>query len=305
MFQNFRDRPMSLSSISLNRPVLAIVMSIVIVLFGAIGYNFLGVREYPAIDPPVVTVRTNYTGANADIIETQITEPLEKAINGIAGVRTISSSSNLGSSSITVEFNLDVEMEQAAADVRDKVSQATRQLPQNIDAPPVISKADASGDFLIIMPVQSSTKSMLEVSDYATNVLLERLQTIPGVSTVNVFGDKKYAMRIWLDPAKMAAYNVTAQDIKAAVDKENVELPGGKIAGNATELTVKSYGRLVTEADFQNLILRQNDGDIVRLSDVAEVALGPENEETAIKKNNFSSVGLAIVPLPGDRKSVV
>ena len=279
---------MSLSSVSLKRPVLAIVMSIVIVLFGAIGYHFLGVREYPAIDPPVVTVRTNYTGANADIVESQITEPLEKAINGIAGVRTISSSSNLGSSSITVEFNLEVEMEQAAADVRDKVAQAIRQLPQDIDAPPVISKADASGDFLIIMPIQSSTKSMLELSDYASNVLLERLQTIPGVSTVNVFGDKKYAMRLWIDPAKMAAYNITAQDIKSAIERENVELPGGKITGNATELTVKSYGRLVTEMDFQNLILRQSAGQIVRLSDVAKVELGPENEETAIKKNNIS-----------------
>lgn len=290
---------MSLSSVSLQRPVLAIVMSIVIVLFGAIGYNYLGVREYPAIDPPVVTVRTNYTGANAEIIETQITEPLEKAINGIAGVKNISSSSNLGSSTITVEFNLDVEMEQAAADVRDKVSQAVRQLPQDIDAPPVISKADASGDFLIIVPLLSPTKSMLELSDYATNVILEKLQTIPGVSTVNVFGDKKYAMRIWLNPAKMAAYKVTAQDIKAAIDRENVELPGGKVTGNATELTVKSYGRLVKEDDFRNLILSQDDGKIIRLADVADVALGPENEETAIKKNNINSVGLALVPLPG------
>ncbi len=290
---------MSLSSISLQRPVLAFVMSIIIVLFGALGYSFLGVREYPAIDPPVITVRTNYTGANAEIIENQITEPLEKAINGIAGVKTISSSSNLGSSSITVEFNLDVEMEQAAADVRDKVSQAVRQLPQDIDAPPVISKADASGDFLIIMPIQSRTRSMLEVTDYATNVILEKLQTIPGVSTVNVFGDKKYSMRIWLNPAKMAAFKVTATDIKAAIDRENVELPGGKIAGNATELTVKSYGRLVTENDFQKLILRQDQGQTIRLSDVADVALGPENEETAIKKNNINSVGLAIVPLPG------
>lgn len=290
---------MSLSSISLQRPVLAIVMSIIIVLFGALGYKFLGVREYPAIDPPIITVRTNYTGANAEIIESQITEPLEKAINGIAGVKTISSSSNLGSSTITVEFNLDVEMEQAAADVRDKVSQAARQLPQDIDAPPVISKADASGDFLIIMPVQSQTRSMLEVTDYASNVILEKLQTIPGVSTVNVFGDKRFSMRIWLDPSRMAAFQVTASDIKAAIDRENVELPGGKIAGNATELTVKSYGRLVTEDDFKNLILRQNAGQTIRLSDVARVELGAENEETAIKKNNVASVGLAIVPLPG------
>jgi len=290
---------MSLSSISLRRPVLAIVMSIIIVLFGAIGYTFLGVREYPAIDPPVITVRTNYTGANAEIIENQITEPLEKAVNGIAGVKTISSSSNLGSSSITIEFNLNVEMEQAAADVRDKVAQAIRQLPQDIDAPPVISKADASGDFLIIMPIQSRTRNMLEVTDYASNVILEKLQTIPGVSTVNIFGDKKYSMRIWLDPARMAAFKVTATDIKEAIDRENVELPGGKIAGNSTELTVKSYGRLVKEEDFQNLIIRQTNGQTVRLNDVAEVGLGAENEETAIKKNNINSVGLAIVPLPG------
>lgn len=289
---------MSLSSISLRRPVLALVMSIIIVLFGAIGFNFLGVREYPAIDPAVVTVRTIYTGANAEIIENQITEPLEKAINGISGVKTISSSSNLGSSTITVEFNLDVEMEQAAADVRDKVSQAIRQLPQDIDAPPVISKADG-GDFLIIMPVQSQTRSMMELTDYANNVLLEKMQTIPGVSTVNVFGEKKYSMRIWLDPGKMAAYKITAQDIKAATDRENVELPGGKISGNKTELAVKSYGKLTTESDFQNLILRQEKGQIVRLSDVANVSLGPENDETAIKKDNINSVGLAIIPLPG------
>lgn len=290
---------MSLSSLSLSRPVLALVMSIIIVLFGAVGFSFLGVREYPAIDPPIITVRTNYTGANAEIIESQITEPLEKAINGIAGVKSIASSSNLGSSTITVEFELNVEMEQAAADVRDKVAQSLRQLPADIDSPPAVSKADASGDFLIIMPVQSKTRNMLEVTDYATNVILEKLQTIPGVSTVNVFGEKKYAMRIWLDPAKMLAHQVTPSDIKLVLDRENVELPSGKIAGSQTELTLKSMGRLETEEDFRSLIIRQNGGQTVTLADVADVALGPENEETAIRKNNVNSVGLAIVPLPG------
>ncbi len=290
---------MSLSSLSLRRPVLAVVMSILIVLFGAIGFQKLGVREYPAIDPPVITVRTQYTGANAEIIESQITEPLEKAINGIAGVQTISSSSNLGASTITVEFGLETEMEQAAADVRDKVGQAVRQLPQDIDAPPVVSKADASGDFLIIMPVQSKTRSILEVTDYANNVILEKLQTIPGVSTVNVFGEKKYSMRIWFDPVKMAAYRIAAQDIKNALDRENIELPAGKVAGNATELTVRSYGRLSTEEEFRNLILKEENGNLVRLQDVADVVLGAENEETAIKKNNVNAVGLALVPLPG------
>jgi multidrug efflux pump len=290
---------MSLPSLSLKRPVLAIVMSIVIVLFGVIGFKFLGVREYPSIDPPIITVRTNYTGANADIIESQITEPLEKAINGIAGVRTISSSSNQGSSIITVEFNLDADLEGAANDVRDKVSQAQRQLPQNIDAPPVVSKADANSDAIISMTVQSDTKNQLEVNDYATNVLLERLQTIPGVSTVQIWGEKKYAMRLWIDPAKLAAYKLTFTDVQSALNRENIELPSGKIAGNATELSVKTYGRLVTEEDFNNLIIKSDENGIIRLSAVGNAVLGPENEETMLKESGVPMIGLAIVPQPG------
>lgn len=290
---------MSLPSLSLKRPVLAIVMSIVIVLFGAIGFKFLGVREFPSIDPPIITVRTNYTGANADIIESQITEPLEKAINGIAGVRTISSSSNQGSSIITVEFNLDADLEGAANDVRDKVSQAQRQLPQNIDAPPVVSKADANSDAIISMTVQSNTKNQLEVNDYATNVLLERLQTIPGVSTVQIWGEKKYAMRLWIDPAKLAAYSLTFTDVQNALDRENIELPSGKIAGNATELSVKTYGRLVTEKDFNNMVIKTSGSDIVRFNDIGEAILGPENEETMLKESGVPMVALAIVPQPG------
>ena len=191
---------MSLPSLSLRRPVLAMVMSIIIVLFGAIGFKFLGVREYPSVDPPTITVRTNYTGANADVIESQITEPLEKAINGVQGIRTISSASNLGSSIITVEFNVGYELEAAANDVRDKVSQAVRQLPQDIDAPPVVTKADANSDAIISMTVQSNTRNILEVNDFAENILLDRLQTIPGVSTIQVWGQKKYAMRLWVGP---------------------------------------------------------------------------------------------------------
>jgi multidrug efflux pump len=200
---------MSLPSLSLSRPVLAIVMNFIIVLFGAIGFKYLGVREYPSIDPPVITVRTNYTGANADVIESQITEPLEKSINGVEGIRTISSSSNQGSSIITVEFNLGANLEAAANDVRDKVSQAIRQLPQDIDAPPVVTKADANSDAIISMTVQSNTRNQLQVSDYASNVLLEKLQTIPGVSTVQIWGEKKYAMRLWVDPMKLAAYQLS------------------------------------------------------------------------------------------------
>lgn len=290
---------MSLPSLSLRRPVLALVLSIVIVLFGIIGFTFLGVREYPSVDPPVITVRTAYTGANADIIETQITEPLEKAVNGIAGIRSISSSSNQGSSVITVEFTLGVSLEEAANDVRDKVSQAVRQLPQDIDAAPVVSKADANSDAILSMTVQSDKRALLEVSDYASNVLLEKLQTIPGVSQVQIWGEKKYAMRLWLDPMKMAAQNITFQDVSAALKKENVELPGGKVYGNATELTVKTYGRLTTEDDFENLIVKQSDNAVIRLRDLGEAILGPVNEETILKLNGVPMVALALVPQPG------
>ncbi|MFN8321223.1 MAG: efflux RND transporter permease subunit [Chitinophagales bacterium] len=290
---------MSLPGLSLSRPVLAIVMSIVIVLFGAIGYKFLGVREYPSIDPPVITVRTNYTGANADVIESQITEPLEKAINGVEGIRTISSSSNQGSSIITVEFNLGSNLEAAANDVRDKVSQAVRQLPQDIDAPPVVTKADANSDAIISMTVQSNTRNQLQVSDYASNVLLEKLQTIPGVSTVQIWGEKKYAMRLWVDPAKLSAYSLTFTDIQNALTKENVELPAGKVYGNSTELTVKTFGRLTTEEDFESLIVKSGSNQTVRLRDVADVQLGPENEETILKESGVPMVALAITPQPG------
>src|SRR5665213_1430915 len=229
---------MSLSSVSIKRPVLAIVMSIVIVLFGGIGYKFLGVREYPSIDPPIITVRTAYTGANADVVESQITEPLERSINGIAGIRTISSISALGASTITVEFNIDADLETAANDVRDKVAQGVKLLPTDIDAPPVVTKADANSDAILALTIQSKTKSQLEVCDYAENVIQQRLQTIPGVSDIQVWGEKKYAMRIWMDPAKLSSYGLTPLDIQTALDNENVELPAGKIEGNTTELNL-------------------------------------------------------------------
>lgn len=290
---------MNISELSLRRPVLATVISILIVLFGVVGFTFLSVREYPAIDPPIVNVRTSYTGANSDIIETQITEPLEKAVNGIPGIKSISSSSAAGSSNITVEFNLDVSMEEAANDVRDKVGQAVRNLPQDVDAPPVVSKADASSEFIILMALQSRSKGLLELSDYAENVLTERLQTINEVSAVNIFGQKRYAMRIWLQPDKLASFNISFNEVQAALDRENVELPAGKISGNNTELIIRTLGRLTTEADFNNLIVRQDAGSIVRLSDVAKVELGPENEETSWKYNGVNAVGLAIIPQPG------
>jgi len=290
---------MDLASLSVKRPVLAIVMSVIIVLFGLIGYKFLGVREFPSIDPPVITVRTNYTGANADVIQSQITEPLEKAVNGIEGIRSISASSNQGSSIITVEFNLSSNLEAAANDVRDKVAQALRQLPQDIDAPPVVSKADANSDAIISMTLKSDTRSLLAVSDYAENVLAQNFQTIPGVSAVQIWGQRRLSMRIRMFPDKLSAFKLTPLDIKTAIARENVDLPSGKIAGNTTELTVNTIGRLSTVKEFENMIVLENGGNIVRLQDVALVEQGPENEETILKESGTPMVGLALVPQPG------
>jgi multidrug efflux pump len=290
---------MSLSTLSIKRPVLTIVMNLTIILFGIIGYTYLGVREFPSIDPAQVSIRTNYTGANSDIIESQITEPLEKAINSIDGIRNVTSSSAQGSSTITVEFNLDKNLEEAANDVRDKVSQAVRTLPQDIDAPPVVSKADANGDAIISMTVQSDTRNALELSNYAENVIGQRLETIPGVSGVQIWGQKRYAMRLWINPEKLAAYGCTVAEVRDALNSQNVELPSGKITGNNTELTVKTVGNLSKPEEFNNIIIRSVGEKTVRFSDVGTAELGPENVETKMTQSGTPLVGVAIVPLPG------
>ncbi|MGE5313187.1 MAG: efflux RND transporter permease subunit, partial [Acidobacteriota bacterium] len=284
---------------SIKRPVLSIVMSVMIVLFGVISFKFLGVREYPAIDPPIISVRTNYAGASADVMESQITEPLEKAINGIDGVRNISSSSSQGVSNITVEFNLESNLEAAANDVRDKVSGAARALPQDIDAPPVVTKSDANSDAILQVMIQSQTKNLLELSDFAENVVAQNLQTIPGVSSTQIWGQKRYAMRLWMDPAKLAAYGLSPIDVKNALTRESVELPAGKLQGDKTELTVNTKGRLRTVDDFNNLIVKSDGTRIVRFSDVGYANLGPENEETMLKQSGTPMVGVGIVPQPG------
>lgn len=288
-----------LSEISVNRPVLTIVMNFALMLFGVIGYSYLGVREFPSIDPPIITVSTSYAGANADVVESQITEPLEKSLNGIEGIRSISSASNLGNSSITVEFNLGADLEAAANDVRDKVSKAVRSLPQDIDALPTVSKADADAGAILSLTVQSDTRSQLEVSDYAENVIGERLQTISGVSSLQIWGQKKYAMRLRMNPREMAALGVTPNDIQAALNAQNVELPAGKIAGNQTELSVKTVGRLKTAEEFNNMIIRSEDDRIIRFSDIGFAELGTENEETILRQSGTPMVAVALIPLPG------
>ncbi|MEY4595124.1 MAG: hypothetical protein RIQ47_1534 [Bacteroidota bacterium] len=290
---------MNISELSLKRPILATVMNLIIILFGIIGFTYLGVREYPAIDPPIITVTTAYAGANADVVESQITEPLEKVINGIPGIRTISSTSSIGNSTITVEFNLGTELEAAANDVRDKVSQAVKNLPQDIDASPVVTKSDANSDFIIVIALQSSTKGLLELSDYAENVLQNELQTIPEVSAVNFFGQRRPAMRLWIDPDKLTAYGLVFNDITRVLKSENVETPSGKVYGKQTEMTIKAAGRFQTEEDFRNMILKESPEGIVRLKDVAKIEIGPEQYEQSWKLNGMPGLGVAIIPQPG------
>lgn len=290
---------MNISTVSINRPVLASVVSILIILFGVIGFTYLGVREYPSVDPPVVTVSTSYVGANSAVIEAQITEPLEAQINGIDGIKNITSSSSDGRSSITVEFELGIDMDNAANDVRDRVSRAIRNLPPDAD-PPIISKADANAETILTVTVQSTKRDLLELTDIANNVVKERLQTIQGVSLVNIWGEKRYAMRLYLDPKKLAAFNVTPSDIRNALSRENVELPTGMIEGYQTTLSIRTLGRLETPEEFNNLIIKYTNNVPVRVKDVGKADYAPENERTLLRGNGLiPMVGVALTPQPG------
>jgi hydrophobe/amphiphile efflux-1 (HAE1) family protein len=290
---------MNISSISINRPVLAIVLSIFIVLFGLIGFAFLGVREYPNVDPPIITVSTSYTGANADVIESQVTEPLEESINGIAGIRSLRSTSSDGRSSITVEFELGVDMENAANDVRDRVSRAVHDLPPDIDAP-TVSKADADANPIISLAIRSNKRSLLDLTAFANDIFKERLQTIPGVSDVGVWGEKKYAMKLLIDPARLAAHGLTPLDIRNALNRENVELPSGRIEGYATELSIRTFGRLSSPEEFNELIIKEANGQVVKMRDVGEAVLAPENERSILRGDGGDPmVGVVVIPQPG------
>jgi multidrug efflux pump len=288
----------SLSTISIRRPVLAIVLSLTILLFGSIGISLLGVREFPSVDPPIINVRTNYVGANADVIEAQITEPLEEAINGISGIKSLTSTSNDGASSITVEFDVGADLEAAANDVRDKVSGAQRNLPPDTD-PPVVSKADADSQPIVFLSVQSDRRNLLEISDIANNIFKERLQTIPGVSAVNIWGEKRYAIRLRMDPLKMASYGITPLDVLNKVQSENVELPSGRIEGSAIELSVRTKSRLSTPQEFNDLIIKEDQNNIVRFIDIGRAELAALNERTVLKRDGIPMVGVVLVPLPG------
>lgn len=290
---------MNFAKIFIDRPVLSTVLSIVIVLFGVIGFTYLGVREFPSVDTPIVTVTTNYIGANADVVESQITEVLEESINGIAGIRSISSISSDGRSTITVEFELEMDLEAAANDVRDRVSRSVRRLPPDVD-PPVVEKSDADAFPIVSMTISSQNRSLLELTDVATNLFKERLQTIPGASVINIWGEKKYAMKLQIDPAKLTAYGLTPADVRNALNKENIELPSGRIEGYGQELTIRTQGRLTTPEEFDNLTIKEQNGDVIKLKDIGKAFLSPENERTLLRGDyTYPQVAVALTPQPG------
>lgn len=288
---------MSLAETSIKRPVLATVMSLVIVLFGITGFTFLGVREYPAVDPPIVTIQTTYPGANPQVIASQITEPLEAVINGIAGIRTMASESREERSTITVEFTLDTDLDSAANDVRDRVARATRNLPVDSN-PPVVEKADADSSPILFLSMRSEQRDILEVSDLADRLIRERMETIPGVSSVRIFGEKRFAMRLWMDPVKLAVHGVTPIDVQTALDAQNVDLPSGRLEGGATELSLRTLGRLNTPEEFDNLIIKEEGGRQIHFRDIGHAELAAENLRTGTKEGRLFSIGVAVVPQP-------
>lgn len=289
---------MNISELSIRRPVLSTVLTLIILLFGFIGYNSLGVREYPSVDNPIISVSCSYPGANADVIENQITEPLEQNINGIPGIRSLSSVSSQGSSRITVEFELSVDLETAANDVRDKVSRAQRYLPRDCD-PPTVSKADADATPILMVAIGSDQRSLLEISEIADLTVKEQLQTIPDVSSVEIWGEKKYSMRLWIDPIKMSGYGITPMDIKNAVDRENVELPSGSIEGDNMELSIRTLGLMHTAEEFNSLIIKEDNNRIIRLSDIGRAELEARDLKSYMKMNGVPMIGIVVIPQPG------
>ena len=289
---------MNISELSIRRPVLATVLVLIIILFGVVGYTSLGVREYPSVDNPIISVSASYPGANAEVIENQITEPLEQQINGIPGIRSLSSVSQYGNSRITVEFELSVDLETAANDVRDKVSRAQRMLPRDCD-PPTVSKADADAMPILMVALHSDKRSLLELSEIADLVVKEQLQTIQDVSSVMIWGEKRYCMRLWLDPVKMSGYGITPMDVKSALDRENVELPSGTIEGNTTELEIRTLGQMHTTQEFNDLVIKHDGTKVIRFSDVGQAELSPRDIKSYMKMNGIPMVGVAVTPQPG------
>ena len=285
---------MFLSDISIKRPVLATVMSLVVILIGLISYNRLSVREYPNIDEPVVNVETVYRGATAEIIESQITQPLEESLAGIESIDVMTSISRPENSQITIKFRLDRDPDEAANDVRDRVARVRGRLPGEIDDP-VISKVEADAQPTIYLAFSSSQHTSLEVTDYADRFVKDQLQNIKGVANVLILGERRYAMRLWLQSARMAAYGLTPQDVENALRQQNVEIPSGRIESAEREFTVLAETDLRTPQEFDELILKNAGGYMVRLKDVGHSELGAQNERTVVRFKSQPAVALGVV----------
>jgi multidrug efflux pump len=289
---------MTLYKLSIQRPVLATVISVVIVIFGVVSYQRLGVREFPAVDAPIISVSTSYPGAPPEVIESQITEPLEENINSVSGVRTLTSLSGEGRSTITVEFQLGADLERAANDVRDKVAGAQRDLPPDAD-PSSVSKSDADRQPIAMISVYSPERDLLEMSDIAERRFKPVLQTIDGVAEVGIWGEKRYSMRIWLDRNKLAAYGITPVDVRDALRRENLELPSGRIDGNQVELSVRAALRFDTAEQFEEMVIRKTTNGVVRLKDVGQAVTSPENLRSLMKRDGVPAVAVVLRPQPG------
>ncbi|MCG7858646.1 efflux RND transporter permease subunit [Flavihumibacter sediminis] len=288
---------MSLPSLSIKKPVLAAVFSALIVIAGLVGWRYLGVREFPMTEPPVISVITFYPGASPDVIASKITKPLEESISEASAIRTISSESREQVSLISIEFNRDIDLEDALNDVRDKVAKSKNQLPADVD-PPIVEKASSPDNLVAFLEVESDTKDIKEVSHLASTVIKDRMQSIPGIQKVAIVGEHKYAMRLRFDPVKLAAYQLTPEDIRIALSRENIDLPSGRIEGNNNELSVRTLGRLTSEEDFNEMIIKQHGNAVIRLKDIGFAALGEMNERNAIINEtdgkNTIGVGVAI-----------
>lgn len=288
---------MTLAEISIRRPVFTIVISLLITLFGIIGLKELGVREYPAVDPPTISITTSYPGAAAEVVQAQITEPLEEAVNSVAGIKTLTSNSREGASQITAEFTLGADLDTAASDVRDQIARAVRNLPPDTN-PPILNKANADSNPIFGLALSSPKRSQLELSAFADS-LRERLQTVPGIAAVDQPAEKRYAMRLWMDPEKLTAYNLSPLDVRQALSRENIELPSGRIEGEAVELPVKTLSRLNKPDEFNNLIVKRTEDRIVRFRDIGYAELGPQNERGALKMGDKPIAGLYFKQQPG------
>ena len=285
---------MKISELSISRPVLATVMNILVVLIGIIAYQSLPVREYPNIDVPVVTVDTSYPGANAKIMESQVTQILEDSLSGIEGIDFMSSKSRSEQSQITLTFKLDRDPDSAASDVRDRVGRVRGLLPEDIDEP-IVAKVEADAQPIIWIAFSSDRHSALQVTDIAERQVRDPLQTVAGVASVEIVGERRYAMRIWLDRTRMAAYSITSQDVEAALRSQNLEVPAGRIESTEREFTVLTQTDLNEPKQFEEIILRNDNGYLIRLADVATVEVGPEAERVISRFSGRSAVALGVV----------